>query len=286
MGFHQLDPALFQIVHHVFDTENHLAIASALTGETPAEVYVDDLLAPHAALLIVLNKRIFLAGTPHDAAFAQGFAALLHQRYTAPTPHDDPTERTIAYTPQEWEAVLPALFADIESRRMARLFYRRRLDTPVTPPIQLDGFTLRQIDAALVAESALVNHHALLAEVHSETPSVEGFLQSKLGFCLQHDHELAAWCLSEYNHGDRCELGIETLPPFRRRGLALVTAGATLAHAQAHGISAVGWHCWQHNIASSALAQKLGFELVEEYPVWYCRFAQRVTTEGAARGKS
>ncbi len=286
MGFHQLDPSQFQIVHHVFDTGNHLAIASALAGETPAEVYVDDPRVPHAALLIVLNKRIFLAGTPKDAAFAQGFAALLHQSYTTPTPHDDPAERVITYTSQEWEAVLPALFADIESQRMARLFYRRRLDTPVTPPIQPDGFTLRQIDAALVTESALVNHHALLAEMRSETPSVEDFLQSKFGHCLQHGYELVAWCLSEYNHSDRCELGIETLLPFRRRGLALVTAGATLAHAQAHGISAVGWHCWKHNVPSSALAQKLGFELVEEYPVWYCRFAQRVTTEGAARGKS
>lgn len=285
MGFHQLDPVRFPIVRQVFATENHLAIVSALAGDTPAELYVDDPHVPHAALLIVLNKRIFLAGTPHDATFTQGFAALLHQRYATPAPHDEPAERTITYTPQAWEAVLPALFADIESRRMDRLFYRRRLDAPIAPPIQPDGFTLRQVDARLVAESGLVNQHALLAEMCSEAPSVEDFLQSKFGYCLQHDHELAAWCLSEYNQGDRCELGIETLPPFRRRGLALVTAGATLAHAQAHGITTVGWHCWKHNAPSSALAQKLGFELVEEYPVWYCRFAQRVTTEGAAHGE-
>ncbi len=286
MGFHQLDPTQFPTAHHVFDTESHLAIASALAGATPAEVYVDDPLVPHAALLIVLNKRIFLAGTPHDATFTQGLAALLQQRYATPAPHDEPAERTIAYTSQAWEAVLPALFAHIESRRMERLFYRRRLDAPIAHPIQPDGFTLRQIDARLVAESALVNHPALLAEMCSEAPSVEDFLQSRFGYCLQYDHELAAWCLSEYNHGDRCELGIETLPPFRRRGLALVTASATLAHAQAHGITTIGWHCWKHNIPSSALAQKLGFELVEEYPVWYCRFAQRFATEGTPRGES
>jgi RimJ/RimL family protein N-acetyltransferase len=169
---------------------------------------------------------------------------------------------------------LPALFAGIESRRVDRLFYRLRLDTPVAPPFPPDGFTLRQIDAALVAESTLANHQPLIAEMQSETPSVEDFLRGRFGYCLQHGHELIAWCLSEYNHGDRCELGIETLPPFRRRGLALVTARDTLAHAQAHGVTTIGWHCWKHNVASSNLAQRLGFELVEEYPVWYCRFAQ------------
>ncbi|MGZ3677474.1 MAG: GNAT family N-acetyltransferase [Ktedonobacterales bacterium] len=273
MGFHQLDPNTFQLARHLFDTESHLAIAAALSGETPAEVYVDIPLAPRAALLIVLDHRIFLAGTPYDAAFAQGFAALMHQRYAAMATHGKPVERTIAYTPHSWEAVLPTLFVDVESQRMDRLSYRLRLDTPVVPPIPPDGFTLRQIDAALVAESALANHQALLAEMQSEAPSVEDFLRSKFGYCLQHGHELIAWCLSEYNHGDRCELGIETLPSFHRRGLALVTAGATLAHAQAHGITTIGWHCWAHNVASSNLAQRLGFGLVEEYPVWYCRFA-------------
>lgn len=277
MGFHQLDPDDFQLAQHLFDTEIHLAIAAALSGETPAEVYVDAPLAPRAALLIVLDHRIFLAGTPHDATFAQGVAALMQQRYATKAPHNTPVERAIAYTPHSWEDVLPALFANIESRRMDRLSYRLRLDTPVASPITPDSFTLRPIDAALVAESALANHQALIAEIHSEAPSVDDFLRSKFGYCLQHDQELVAWCLSEYNHGDRCELGIETLPSFRRRGLALVTAGATLAHAQAHNITTIGWHCWKHNVASSNLALRLGFELVEEYPVWYCRFAPNMT---------
>ena len=277
MGFHQLAPSNFQLARHLFDAESHLAIAAALAGETPAELYVDDPQAPRAALLIVLDRRIFLAGATHDATFTQGFAALLHERYTTSPPHDEPVQRTIAYSPHAWETVLPPLFADIESRRMERLSYRLRLNAPYMPPIPPDGFTLRQIDAALVAETTLVNHPALIAEMQSEAPAVADFLRSKFGYCLQYGGELTAWCLSEYNHGDRCELGIETLSPFRRRGLALVTAGATVAHAQAHNITTIGWHCWKHNVASSALAQRLGFELVEEYPVWYCRFARHST---------
>ena len=56
---------------------------------------------------------------------------------------------------------------------------------------------------------------------------------------------------------------------------ALVTASTTIAHAQAQGITTIGWHCWKSNIASRQLALTLGFDLVEEYPVWYCRFARQ-----------
>ncbi|HEX8037022.1 MAG TPA: GNAT family N-acetyltransferase, partial [Ktedonobacterales bacterium] len=186
MGFHQLDLDTFQLTQHLFDAESHLAIAAALSGETRAELFVDDPLVPRAALLIVLDHRIFLAGSPHDATFAQGLAALMHQRYAAIATRDEPVECAIAYMPRSWEAVLPTLFADITSQRMDRLSYRLRLDASVAPPIPPDGFTLRQIDAALVAESTLANHQALLAEMQSETPSVEDFLRSKFGYCLQH----------------------------------------------------------------------------------------------------
>lgn len=275
MGFHQLAPDNFQLARHLFDTASHLAIVAALSGETPAEMYVDDPLAPSAALLIVLDHRIYLAGTPHDAAFSHAFAALLHDRYATMATDDAPVERAIAYAPPTWATTLPSLFTDAASHREDRLSYRLRLEAPLLPPSPPDGFTLRRIDAALVAESALIHHQALLDEMQSESPSVEDFLTHKFGYCLQYGQELAGWCLSEYNHGDRCELGIETLPPFRRRGLALVTAAATIAHAQAQGMAAIGWHCWKSNIASSNLAQRLGFELVEEYPVWYCRFARQ-----------
>lgn len=286
MGFHELTPDRFQIVQHIFDTENHLAIVAALAGETPAELYVDDPIAPHAALMIVLNKRIFLAGTPYDTTFAHSFATLLLQRHTPVASDSEPVERTIAYAPDSWAEVLPTLFANIETYRMDRLCYRLRLNESIAPPIPPEDFLLRQIDAALIAESGHANHHLLMQELHSEAPSIEDFLRNRFGYCLQYGQEIVAWCLSEYNHGDRCELGIETLSAFRRRGLAMLTAKATLTHAQANGITTVGWHCWKHNVASSALAQKLDFELVEEYPVWYCRFARQSTTENAPRLES
>ena len=271
---HQLASEQWSLAQPLFDAEHHLAVAAAFAGEAPAELYVDDALTPQAGILILWNYRIYLAGAPTNPAFSRGFAALLHERYTPQAEEAKPVGRIITYTPGSWEDHLPALFADIEAYRAQRQYYRLQVHAPTSPPALPAGFRLRKVDAALVAESTLTNHQALLDEMCSETPSVADFLQRRFGYCLQYGQELVGWCLYEYNHANRCELGIETLPAFQRRGLAQATALATIAQAQSQGITSVGWDCWKNNIALSNLAQKLGFEKVEDYPVWFCRFGK------------
>ncbi len=267
---HQLSSEDWHLAQPLFGPERHLAVTAAFAGEAPAELYVDDPLTPQAGILILWNHRIYLAGTPTNPAFSRGFAALLHERYAPRAAEAKPGAYTITYTPGSWEDHLPALFADMGASRAERQYYCLQVSAPV-PPALPAGFRLRKIDAALVAESTLTNHQALLDEMCSEAPSVADFLQHRFGYCLQYAQELVGWCLSEYNHANRCELGIETLPAFQRRGLATATALATIAHARSQGITAIGWDCWKRNIASSNLAQKLGFEKVEDYPVWYWR---------------
>ena len=272
---HQLSSDDFARARPLFGSDNlHLAVVSALAGESPAELYVDDPRDPHAGLLLLWNARLFLAGEPHDGPFARAVVALLRDRF-APLAHDGKSfDLSLHYDPPGWEAYLPALFAEIESFRAEREHYRLRMTEPVVPPPLPPDFRVREVDAALTADASLGNHTLLLAETQSEAPSVAAFLAHRFGYCIQHGADLVAWCLSEYNHGHRCELGIETLPPFQRQGLAQAVAWATIARAQRAGITEVGWDCWKRNLSSSALARKLGFEQVEAYPVWYCRFGQ------------
>jgi GNAT superfamily N-acetyltransferase len=272
---YQLSRENFHLAQPLFAGGHHLAVLSALAGESPAELYVDNPQTPQAALLILWQYHLFLAGDPARAAFAQAIATLLCERYLPQTSNEEPVVRSIAFTPASWEDALATAFADIESSRAERQYYRIHLDKPVPPPTLPEGFVLRKVDAALVAESSLLHHNYLVEEMLSEAPSVAFFLQQRFGFCLQYGQELVGWCLSEYNHNHQCELGIETLPAFQRRGLATATALATMAEAQAQGITMIGWHCWKRNIPSSNLAQKLGFALVEDYPVWYCRFGKK-----------
>jgi RimJ/RimL family protein N-acetyltransferase len=86
--------------------------------------------------------------------------------------------------------------------------------------------------------------------------------------CLLHEQEIVGWCLSEYNAGPRCEIGIATAEPFRRRGLATLMARAFIDHALTQGVYDIGWICWAGNRPSVATAEKLGFELVDERDVF------------------
>jgi GNAT superfamily N-acetyltransferase len=272
---YQLAPENVHLVQPLFAGGHHLAVQSVLAGESPAEVFVDDPQAPQAALLMLWNQRLYLAGNPARTAFAASFATLLHERYMPQASEERPRERAIAFTPAAWEHPLAALFADIEAFRVERQYYRLDLKESVPAPVLPEGFVLRSVDAGLVAESSLLAHADLMEEMLSEAPSVEAFLQQRFGFCLQYGQELVGWCLSEYNHAQHCELGITTASAYQRRGLALASAWATMAYAQTQGITTIGWHCWKRNIPSSNLAKKLGFELVQEAPVWYCRFGKR-----------
>jgi GNAT superfamily N-acetyltransferase len=268
---HQVSADSFHLVKSLFETETRLAVTAALAGESPAELYVDDPATPRAALLILWNHRIYLAGTPGNTSIPHDFASLLHERYMPEGEERQPFGFAIDFTSSLWEDSLAALFPNMDSLRAEHQYYCVHLSAPILPPSLPEGFSLHRVDEALLARSSLGNHQSLVEEIHSESPSVNDFLQHKFGYCLQYGQDLVGWCLSEYNHGNQCELGIETLEGFQRRGLATATAQATMAYAQSVGITRIGWHCWKANIPSSSLARKLGFDHVEDHPMWHYR---------------
>jgi RimJ/RimL family protein N-acetyltransferase len=254
----------------------HLAVGAGLAGEAPSEIFVDDLRQPQVGVLLPWNRhRVYVAGTLSSQAFRGELAALLRQRYMPGATGEQPFEAIICYAPDAWGQALADDLADISTRELERRYYRL-LDRPDTPPAPLQaGFSLHRVGAAVLEDASLTNRDELVNDMLSEAPSVEAFLRDRFGYCARHGEELAGWCLSEYNHGERCELGVETLPRYQWLGTARATASATLAHARSVGIREVGWHCWSANSASIGLALRLGFTEVTRYAVRFCRFGSR-----------
>ncbi len=114
------------------------------------------------------------------------------------------------------------------------------------------GFSLSQVNEDLLSRSELRNLDALQAEMCSERPTVEEFLARSFGICLLCGNEIAGWCLSKYDCGDRCEVGIETVEGYRRRGLGTLMSLALVEKALSCRITRVGWHCSSSNKASAA----------------------------------
>ena len=105
-------------------------------------------------------------------------------------------------------------------------------------------------------------------EMGSERDSVEDFLENSFGYVALDGNEIVSWCMSEYNTSDRCELGIETIEGYQRRGIATQVARAVIGHAIRQGVYNIGWHCWKRNEPSVRTALRIGFKHGLDYPIF------------------
>lgn len=264
----RLDLNRYGLVRSLFAPMNHhLAIESILAGLTPAPVYVDHLQEPQLTLTWT-KSRIFLAGKAGDETILHALGESILKEFYPLCATSGPGAFTLMYTPG-WRQDLERVLANQNLIRDVRNYYR--LDAgDFTRKVQLPaGHEMLPVSRALLETGNLSNLENVLAEMRSERPSIDDFLLKSFGFCVVHENAIVAWCMSEYNVQDQCELGIFTLESYRRRGLAMATATAVIRKAIEHGINKIGWHCWRSNEPSKATAATLGFALQHEESVLF-----------------
>ncbi len=251
--------------------DEHLAARAIIEGLTPGQVYVDDPAAPRSAL-IRRGRRFHLAGSAQNAAFNRALQELFDTEIYPQALAQGERVLVLYYASPDWESALDVILTGKNPMRDMRHLYRLQAPTQDWRAALPSGFTMRAVDRALLDETGLKYHDELIQEVQSEAPSVDYFLRHHFGRCLAGEGAVVSWCLSEYNCDQRCEVGIETVEPYQRRGLATLTASAFVEHALAQGITEIGWHCWASNAASIATALKVGFERAKAYPVYFAWF--------------
>lgn len=101
-------------------------------------------------------------------------------------------------------------------------------------------------------------------------PDARTFLSHGGGWVAEVDGAPAALAFAAMTSGDDVEIGIETLPAFRRRGLARVACGAFIEDLVATGRTPV-WSCREDNVGSERLAGTLGFAVSRRLPYWEVR---------------
>jgi hypothetical protein len=222
--------------------------------------------------------RVHLAGTARNATFNARAAAFLAEHRAA-----GQRELVLYHDGGEWAdaSAVAALVPGAKVTGLARSYLQLRTHTSPSSAgwrtvTSADDDTLqaRPITAELLREG-LRHADDLTEELCSESPSVEWFLTHEFGYCIQVEDAIAGFCTTEYTRGERCELGVNTIAAYRRRGVATLAAAVTLQAAHRRGIAEIGWHCWSSNAASLALARKLGFQPVTGYSVWLCSWDGR-----------
>jgi RimJ/RimL family protein N-acetyltransferase len=250
---------------------HHLAIDSVLTGLSPAAVYVDDVVAPRTAVTRI-NNRLFLGG---QLVVTPDLVTLLTETIPAQSRAEGRSSFIVSAAP-EWEGLLSELLGNRQPIRRQRQYFEQDARQFSGELILPDGYRLHPVDADLLAQAHLQNMDWLKEEMVSERPSLDDFLAKSFGFCVIHEDKIVGWCLSEYNCGSRCEIGIATDEAHQRQGLATAMATAVIPHARSQGIHQIGWLCWADNTPSSATARKLGFQLVKEMPAFLFFFDELI----------
>jgi RimJ/RimL family protein N-acetyltransferase len=246
----------------------HLAISAVLGGSVPGKVFVDDASSPRSAL-VWTNGRLHLAGSAENEGFNLAVGRLFAETIFPQAKAAGRSALGLFYDWEGWEpAITNRILKDQHPERMQREYYtfqQLRHDWRAMLPT---GYRVQFVDAQLLANRQLQNLERLEAELCSERESVAAFLSNSFGVCLVQEDAIAAWCLSEYNQDGRCEIGIETVEAYQRRGFATLTASALVEQANVRGIRQIGWDCYAGNIASGAAARAIGFQKERDYPAY------------------
>ncbi len=247
--------------------EYHLAPLSVLGCMAPGQVYVDHSAAPTAAL-VVTGHRYHLVGDANNAGFNQGLRQLLVE--TLPRQMTGLEDMYMLYYAHPgWEAAIETALKGRDPIQGRRHVYSFQAFNQTWRQSLPSDFEIHRVKPELLQERKLKHVDELEEEMLSEAASLEEFFKNRFGICITHYDEIVSWCLSEYNCGEGCEIGIATVPEYRRQGLATAAASALVEKAHARGLNRVGWHCWSGNQPSVSTALRAGFKLDQEYQVYY-----------------
>lgn len=265
----ELQPGDFEIARSLFADLGTFQVSAAavIDGESDGRLLVDDPDLPRSGVM-TSPEGAFLAGNPANA----GFNAALH-RFV----HDDLFGRLgwralyVTLDSPSWDARLAALAAPEEPLTVRRRHYEcrePRLDWRARVP---DGCTVRRIDENLLDDESVTVPDHVRGWIVNNWGTRERFLEWGFGFTAMSDTGIVSWSLADCRSGAACEIGIQTLADFRRRGLATITAAATVEHALSSGFKSVGWHCNEDNLGSIGTAERVGFDLERRYCSQYFR---------------
>ena len=265
-----LSESQFERVQPLFQGTNlSLVINAVIAGNSPGKLWGDDPAAPRSALMWDSAHCLYLVGSADNDAFNHALTDLIAEQI-APEALDRHLGVFKLYTSAEaWDRQIEVIFARIPLQKRERVHYV--LAAPKIPDWRTRipaNFRVIALDASLFAQANLKNLDLVVEEIESGWKSLQAFQQNGFGFCAASNDTIVGWCTAEYMSGDQCGIGIETIEAYGRRGIATLCASAFVDACATRGIIP-HWDSWKANLPSVAVAEKVGFQKVQTYSVFF-----------------
>ena len=212
----------YQNVRSLFDGFGYsLSIRAVLDGGNPGRIFADDPLHPRLAFALTIEGYL-LAGDPSDPALRETMRQFFRDSiFTGQVYLDDDETLTLAVYPPEWADYLPELVPTHEVETSPRYHYLCiALDDPWRDHLP-DGYTVRQMDRIFLDDNLRNDPDELIDPemIRIAWGDVDNFLENGAGFYVTDGSAVVARCSADCSSGDQIDIGVETSPSHRRKGL-------------------------------------------------------------------
>ena len=271
----ELNAGEFGRVRHLFQPVDYsLSILAAIEGNNPGRIFVNDVKNPKTALGLTV-EGYFLVGDQDNPNTMAALRDLFKGKiFTGEVFVNGDWSMSLAVHPQTWVEKLPELIPTHEIEAIERYHYscqslkfKWRENVP-------NGFTIKRVDGEFLNSDQINFSEDIRDWMDFEQVwgSVESFLSKGVSFCVLHDNDVVSWCASDCVADCRIDIGIFTLPAYRRQGLGTLAVAATVEYCLKHDLKAIGWHCNAENVGSWKTAERVGFKRNRDYTYYYYIF--------------
>lgn len=244
---------------------------AVVEGAHPGRVFVDQLENPRTAFLNHNDVWSYFAGDPNDEAFNRA----LNQAIWARTVFPENMPSLLGTCASDgWDAAIKTILAPREPITVRRRHYvchahAQNLARERVP----DGFTVQKMDASLLDRPDFTLPDDVREFIEkccdADRPDFRDF-----GFVAIHEvtNQVVSWATIDAVSRGVGDVGLQTLPEYRRRSLAAITAAAAMEYGLENGLSTIVWTCADDNVGSIRTAERLGLQRQKDYTLYYVVF--------------
>lgn len=253
-----------------------MVFASIVEGNTEAQLWYA--FQPNGQVVCLLwdqgNNVFYLSGPVASPETRQDLAALFRTVIKEKALKDGLSYFKVKPLSAELEDALADMFQNIQLYKTNKLFYTFPANgRAFLPESGVADIQYYPIDGDLLAEGRFDNSSPVTSELQWMWPSLERFLKKGFGTAAVINGRIICWCTAEYVSRHQCGIGIEVVDEYRNKGVATATAARFLEQCLRRNIVA-HWECGKENSGSVRVAEKLGFEKIEETVFWIGQFSR------------
>ncbi len=281
MNIIELESKKFVKIQPLFKNLNHLKFTfeSVLAQNTPMRIWIDNIDLPKNCFMWDNSHCYYFVGNAKNSEFNLQIADLFHNRIIPEAISENNEIYKIEYSTTDWVPFLEQILEGINPiSRSRKFFVLDELLVKDWRELLSDNLTISKIDENLL-KSNMKNVDTIIDEIKECWPSIDKFLDKGFGFCAivhlkTNYNEVQGWCTGEYFSKKKCGIGIETFENYQNKGVATAMASAFVEYALSMNIK-LHWDAFSNNYASTRVAEKIGFRLIEEYEVFFGSYTEK-----------